>query len=323
MDSAKRKTQTWVILTSLFNSYVRDHGEIKARKLVTNIENDADRIRTFLKFWESKDIVPNFSDLRRVISSINWFVFSKRETMAVACLILLTKWEEEVNSKSGNKSEIEVFQIALSVLEYYKVYKIEALDIIMSLQPVEEKQDIVHGKPDRNQLLSSVAECIGEDKKLVISGIDYCGVLELDLSVPKQEIINGIYCEVHIKLRDSIRFKDKGYLTANLIDFLPSSIKDTFPIYITEEGSVYGGPWISFRVNNISSQENGDIAFILTASKNFVELDSGEIISLNEMDNEMIINCIVSELGILFSSDDHGWSFLLGGNIEDWLYDQE
>jgi hypothetical protein len=313
MSIAKRETKLRVLTTSLFNLYVRDYGEIKAQKLVTSIEGDSDRIRNFLLFWEAKNIVPSQHDLQKIIGSINWFVFSKRETMAIACLILLAKWERQVNSNLCIKSELEVLQIGISIVSYYKVYKAQSEDVVMSLYEIEQNKAIVN--EDVNQLLGKIHTCINDATQLHIAGINYCAAINLDSPGSEPETIDYIDCEVYLTM------KHNGLFTANFFDYLPDYIKTTFSIYTTSENQAYDGSWVSFRIRDISLNKNLEINFLMESNKKFIEIDSGEIISISENTNSLIVYCYISEAGMLFSSHEHGWSFLLGGEIETWVYD--
>jgi len=305
MNSTTKNTKTGFLAKSIFDFYIRDYGEIKGKKLIKNIIDASDKIEIFFQFWQSKGVVPTQIDLQKVIGSINWFVFSRRETMAVACLVLLVKWEKEVNYGF----EDQVLEIGLSVINYYKVYGSETHDIIMPI--------LVDSKPNKvdinylNELLSKANEAIKTGMKLYINGVANCSIIP---NIGQIEHIDNTNYEVILLL------KEGGTLCANFINILPISIRDTFPIYLTGDNDIYQGDYIFFIINSISSKHNGDINLTLTTKDIFVEQLEGEIVKKRVSEQSINVICHISEDGFLFKSADYDWHMLFDGKVEEWVY---
>jgi hypothetical protein len=104
------------IKEGLIKDYFREKGEVKARKIITKI-NNSKHTGSFMYESRSRRIIPTAKDLGSTVLSNVSLSFARPSTVKFACLILLDKWNNEVNHELYLASEEHLASILRSVYQ--------------------------------------------------------------------------------------------------------------------------------------------------------------------------------------------------------------
>lgn len=107
------------ILLHNFNSYSREFGERKFKNVVDKVttSNKIKKLNTYLKFH---NLVPSSTEIIACLNEIPYFIFSRGQTQALAGLIVLQMWNDEVNRHTNQFSNGELKAVAIMILEECK-----------------------------------------------------------------------------------------------------------------------------------------------------------------------------------------------------------
>jgi len=78
------------------NSYIKEFGERKFRKIFNKMMT-SNKISGLISTARHKGVPPGSKDFLYSLNEIPYFIFSRGQTQAVAALIGLQRWNEEVN----------------------------------------------------------------------------------------------------------------------------------------------------------------------------------------------------------------------------------
>lgn len=104
------------IKEGLIKDYFREKGEAKARKIITKINNSR-HTASFMYQCRSRRIIPSSEDLGATVLSNVSLTFARPSTVKFACLILLDKWNNEINNEFYLASEERLMIILQSVFK--------------------------------------------------------------------------------------------------------------------------------------------------------------------------------------------------------------
>jgi len=86
------------ILEYFTDSYIREFGERKFKTVLEKIMT-SNKISGLISTAKYRRIPPGSRDLLYCLNEIPYFMFSRGQTQAVAALLALERWNEEVNSQ--------------------------------------------------------------------------------------------------------------------------------------------------------------------------------------------------------------------------------
>lgn len=104
------------IKEDIIKQYFRERGEVKARKIKAKIDNSRHTAR-FMYETRSKRIVPVDKDISVAVLSNVSLSFARPSTVKFACLILLDKWNDEINQDLHLASEDQLIRILRSIYQ--------------------------------------------------------------------------------------------------------------------------------------------------------------------------------------------------------------
>lgn len=104
------------IKEGIIKDYFRENGEIKARKIITKINNSS-HTGSFMYQCRSRRIIPSAKDLGSTVLSNISLSFARPSTVKFASLILLDKWNNEINSELHLASDERLTSILRSVYQ--------------------------------------------------------------------------------------------------------------------------------------------------------------------------------------------------------------
>lgn len=104
------------IKEDIIKQYFRESGEVKARKIITKINNSR-HTASFMYDTRSKRIIPVYEDISAAVLSNVSLSFARSSTVRFACLILLDKWNDEVNQELQLASEYQLNKILRSIYQ--------------------------------------------------------------------------------------------------------------------------------------------------------------------------------------------------------------
>ena len=108
------------ILEFVIFSYSREYGEIKFKKIFEKVMT-SNKISGLISTVKYKGLPPGSKDFLYCLNEIPFFIFSSNKTQALAALIALQRWNEEVNSQEFLLSEDGLRLRALNILNESKV----------------------------------------------------------------------------------------------------------------------------------------------------------------------------------------------------------
>jgi len=108
------------ILEYVISAYIREFGERKFKTVLDKIMT-SNKISGLISTAKYKRVPPGSKDFLYYLNEIPYFIFSRGQTQAVAALIALQRWNEEVNSQQYLLSEDSLRLRAVNILEESKV----------------------------------------------------------------------------------------------------------------------------------------------------------------------------------------------------------
>lgn len=108
------------IFDFVIRSYIREFGERKFKIILDKVMT-SNKVSGLISTAKYKRIPPGANDYLYCLNEIPYFIFSRGQTQAVAALIALQRWNEEVNSQQFILFEEDLRSRALSILEISKV----------------------------------------------------------------------------------------------------------------------------------------------------------------------------------------------------------
>lgn len=85
------------ILDLFISSYIKEFGELKFRTILDKVMTSS-KISGLISTARYHNIPPSANNILNCLNEIPYFIFSRGQTQAVAALITLERWNEEVNS---------------------------------------------------------------------------------------------------------------------------------------------------------------------------------------------------------------------------------
>jgi len=121
MDLTKLNLMTYAEIVEYFlSTYVREFGERKFKTIVDKIMT-SNKISGLISTAKYKGIPPGSNDILYSLNEIPYFIFSRGQTQALAGLIALQRWNEEVNSQYFLLSDEGISIRALDILQQSKI----------------------------------------------------------------------------------------------------------------------------------------------------------------------------------------------------------
>lgn len=108
------------ILEYVISAYIREFGERKFKTVLDKIMT-SNKISGLISTAKYKGVPPGSKDILYSLNEIPYFIFSRGQTQALAALIALQRWNDEVNSQQYLLSEEGLRLRAVNILEESKV----------------------------------------------------------------------------------------------------------------------------------------------------------------------------------------------------------
>ena len=108
------------ILEYVISAYIREFGERKFKTVLDKIMT-SNKISGLISTAKYKGVPPGSKDYLYCLNEIPYFIFSRGQTQAIAALIALQRWNEEVNSQQYLLSDDGLRLRAVNILEESKV----------------------------------------------------------------------------------------------------------------------------------------------------------------------------------------------------------
>lgn len=124
----------------LWNFYCQDHSRNDARKVLKAVVASSKIGRIIDKSLQKKH-VPNYREFLSAIKGMLKFWFCSKETLVLATIEAILKWDIVANKKLGLKTQEELKQDALNVLKKYLIHKEVSIDDI--LPPISDSSSLV------------------------------------------------------------------------------------------------------------------------------------------------------------------------------------
>lgn len=124
----------------LWNFYCQDHSRNDARKVLKAVVASSKIGRIIDKSLQKKH-VPNYREFLFAIKGMFKFWFCSKETLVLATIEAILKWDIVANKKLGLKTQEELKQNALNVLKKYLIHKEVSIDDI--LPPIADSSSLV------------------------------------------------------------------------------------------------------------------------------------------------------------------------------------
>lgn len=111
----------------LWNFYCQDHSRNDARKVLKAVVASSKIGRIIDKSLQKK-LVPNYREFLSAIKGMFKFWFCSKETLVLATIEAILKWDIVANKKLGLKTQEELKQDTLKVLKKYLIHKEVSID---------------------------------------------------------------------------------------------------------------------------------------------------------------------------------------------------
>jgi hypothetical protein len=103
------------VIESFTEGYIREYGERKLRKISSKIHESNGVLKYLVKLQEV-NTPPLCDDLIATVMNMPYFMVAKKETVAVASLILLEMWNDKINLDNKLLIESELDSLARRIL---------------------------------------------------------------------------------------------------------------------------------------------------------------------------------------------------------------
>lgn len=124
----------------LWNFYCQDHSRNDARKVLKAVVASS-RIGRIIDKSLQKKYVPNYREFLSAIKGMFKFWFCSKETLVLATIEAILKWDIVANKKLGLKTQEELKQDTINVLKKYLIHKEVSIDDI--LPPIADSSSLV------------------------------------------------------------------------------------------------------------------------------------------------------------------------------------
>lgn len=124
----------------LWNFYCQDHSRNDARKVLKAVVASSKIGRIIDKSLQKK-YVPNYREFLSAIKGMFKFWFCSKETLVLATIEAILKWDIVANKKLGLKTQEELKQDTINVLKKYLIHKEVSIDDI--LPPIADSSSLV------------------------------------------------------------------------------------------------------------------------------------------------------------------------------------
>ncbi len=111
----------------LWNFYCQNHSRNDARKVLKAVVASS-RIGRIIDKSLQKKLVPNYREFLSTIKGMFRFWFCSKETLVLATIEAILKWDIVANKKLELKTQEELMQDALNVLKEYLIHKEVSID---------------------------------------------------------------------------------------------------------------------------------------------------------------------------------------------------
>lgn len=124
----------------LWNFYCQDHSRNDARKVLKAVVASSKIGRIIDKSLQKKH-VPNYREFLFTIKGMFKFWFCSKETLVLATIEAILKWDIVANKKLGLKTQEKLKQDTINVLKKYLIHKEVSIDDI--LPPIADSSSLV------------------------------------------------------------------------------------------------------------------------------------------------------------------------------------
>lgn len=124
----------------LWNFYCQNHSRNDARKVLKAVVASSKIGRIIDKSLQKKH-VPNYREFLFTIKGMFKFWFCSKETLVLATIEAILKWDIVANKKLGLKTQEELKQDTINVLKKYLIHKEVSIDDI--LPPIADSSSLV------------------------------------------------------------------------------------------------------------------------------------------------------------------------------------
>lgn len=124
----------------LWNFYCQDHSRNDARKVLKAVVASSKIGRIIDKSLQKKH-VPNYREFLFAIKGMFKFWFCSKETLVLATIEAILKWDIVANKKLGLKTQEELKQDTINVLKKYLIHKEVSIDDIFP--PIADSSSLV------------------------------------------------------------------------------------------------------------------------------------------------------------------------------------
>lgn len=107
------------IVQNYFAWYITQFGVAKAQIIVDKVLA-SDKISGLIARLRYNNHTPLAKNFLELLNTIPYFFMPTGQTQALACLLALQRWNEEVNYKTENLSQQELKKIALEIITISK-----------------------------------------------------------------------------------------------------------------------------------------------------------------------------------------------------------
>lgn len=108
------------VLDAYSDRYIPKYGVDKYKTVFEKVSKSK-KIATLNGLSIQKRIAPTAHDFAAAVNEIAWFLFQSQETVALAALMAIGLWDQDVNRIYHFSTQFEVEQKAIAVLELLKV----------------------------------------------------------------------------------------------------------------------------------------------------------------------------------------------------------
>lgn len=124
----------------LWNFYCQNHSRNDARKVLKAVVASSKIGRIIDKSLQKKH-VPNYREFLSTIKGMFKFWFCSKETLVLATIEAILKWDIVANKKLGLKTQEELKQDTINVLKKYLIHREVSIDDI--LPPIADSSSLV------------------------------------------------------------------------------------------------------------------------------------------------------------------------------------
>ncbi len=108
------------ILEYVISAYIREFGDSKFKTVLDKVMT-SNKISGLISTVKYKEVAPGSKDFLYCLNEIPYFIFSRGQTQALAALIALQRWNEEVNSQQFLLNDEGLRLRAVNIIEESKV----------------------------------------------------------------------------------------------------------------------------------------------------------------------------------------------------------